>query len=286
VSTHLLVEVCDIHGGGSTAICPPEGFETDDGGRQLPSRAQVWIWEHFMAALGEIKALKRRLRPASMVVGVNGDAVDGFHHPRSNAQYMSPLESHHVRLAHRVLTEAFTALRPDAVHMTRGTGAHVGKAGTLEEGLARVLRGEGWPMIADPDTGQVTSYARRFELGGLLIDQRHHGRMGQRAHTRGPYARWYAQDIEMEHRLDDDRPPDLVLRSHLHVYEDSGRGHRWKTRVISLPCLQLATEYTHRIAAERLADIGIVAIVIRDGREEVIPFLAKPGRPTVITEAA
>lgn len=278
---HLLVGMSDIHGGSSVAICPPEGMELDDGGRYEPSPAQVWVWEHYMGALAEVKALKKALKPASVTVAVNGDCVDGFHHPKSNAQFISALESHHVRIAHRVLVECFHALKPDAIHFTRGTGSHTGKASTLEEGLARVMKND-YPVVQDPDTKQWTSYARRYDIGGLRIDQTHHGRVGQRAHTRGPYLRLYAQDIELEHRLDGERPPDIALRSHYHIYGDSGRDHRWRTRVIALPALQLATEFTHRIAATRLADIGIVAIVIRDGREEVIPMLAKPTRPSVV----
>ena len=140
-------------------------------------------------------------------------------------------------------------------------------------------------MVEDPDTGQVTSYWRRYEIGGLLIDQRHHGRMGQRAHTRGPYMRWYAQDIELEHRLDGERPPDIAVRAHNHIYGDSGRVHRWKTRVIAQGCWILSTEYSHRRSYESLPSIGMVAIVIRDGRDEVIPLLHQPSRPTVVRSA-
>jgi len=284
VSNHLLVCISDIHAGSSVAICPEEGIELDDGGWYRPSPAQVWIWEHYRISIAAAHELALA-NAADITLAINGDAVDGFHHPRSNAQYISSLESHHVRLAHRVITHACTNLKPRRIHMTRGTGAHVGKAGTLEEGLARVLRADGWPMWEDPDTGQVTSQARRYMVDGLLIDQRHHGRQGQRAHTRGPYLRLYAQDIEMECRLDDERPPDLALRSHYHVYGDSGRDHRWRTRLIALPCLQLATEYTHRIAAERLADVGILAILIRDGKETLYPMIAKPARPTIVEAA-
>lgn len=284
MSNHLLVCLSDIHAGSSVAICPPDGIELDDGGWYRPSMAQVWIWEHFTLAIQTALELAAA-HNAEVTLAVNGDMVDGFHHPRSNAQYISPLESHHVRLAHKVLTHACEQLKPDAIHATRGTGAHVGKAGTLEEGLARVLRTDGWPMVEDPDTGQITSHARRYMVDGLLVDQRHHGRQGQRSHTRGPYLRWYAQDIEMECRLDNERPPDLALRSHYHIYGDSGRDHRWTTRVIALPCLQLATEYTHRIAAERLADVGILAILIRGGKETLYPMIAKPARPSIVGAA-
>jgi len=282
---HLIVMVADVHGGSTVAICQPEGFQLDDGGWYKPSKAQCWIWNHYVKAIGEVAALAKE-EGADVTLAVNGDMTDGLHHLNTNAQYTSAMDSHHVRTANRVLVHAFTELRPVAIHMTRGTGAHVGKGGSLEEGLARVLRDKGFPLVEDPDTGQVTSYRRRYEVGGLLIDQAHHGRMGQRAHTRNPYLLYYAQDIEFEARDDKERPPDIAIRSHAHLYGDSGRPYKRVTRLIATPCLQLATEFVHRIAAERLADVGIAACMIRDGRDEVIPFIAAPRRPTIIRSAA
>lgn len=282
---HLIVVVADVHGGSSIAICQPEGFQLDDGGWYLPSKAQRWIWNYYVKAIGEAKKLAKE-EGAEVTLAVNGDMTDGLHHLHTNAQYTSALDSHHVRTASRVLVHAIEELRPVAVHMTRGTGAHVGKGASLEEGLARVLREKGYPMIEDPDTGQVTSYRRRYEVGGLLIDQTHHGRMGQRNHTRNPYLIYYAQDIEFEARDDGDRPPDIAIRSHNHIYGESGRPYKRITRLIATPCLQLATEHTHRLAVERMADIGIVMTLIRDGRDEVIPLIAKPKRPTIIRSAA
>lgn len=278
--TDLLVVVEDIHGGSNVAVCPPGGMELDDGQTIMPSKAQRWLWKKYKWAWRQAQDLKAEINADTTVLAINGDMVDGNHHGTS--QIATPLESFHVRVAHKCLTYALEQIRPDQIHMTRGTGAHVGKAGTLEEGLARVLRDQGWPLIEDPDTAQVTSYHRRYELGGLLVDQRHHGLMGRKAHTRGPYMRYYAQEIELEHRLDEERPPDLALRAHNHIYGDSGRDHRWKTRVIAGPCWQLMTEYSHRKPFEALPSIGIYAVVIRDGRDEVVPFLAKPDRPTVV----
>lgn len=280
----VLVVEQDFHGGSNIAICHPDGIELDDGGYYTPSRAQTWLWDRREMLLRDVRRIIDREKPDRVVYALNGDMVDGNHH--GTPQIVSPLESMHVRIAHKVITRGMELVQPCEVHMTRGTQAHVGKAATLEEGLARVLREEGYPMVEDPDTGQVTSYHRRYMLGGLLIDQRHHGRMGQRAHTRGPYMRWYAQDIELEHRLDGERPPDLALRAHNHTYGDSFRDHRWITRVVAGPCWQLATEYSHRRAYESLPSIGLYVVVIRDGRDEVIPLLAKPERPTTIREAA
>ena len=106
--------------------------------------------------------------------------------------------------------------------------------------------------------------------------------MGQRRHTRRPYGMWYAQDIEDEHRDAGDRPPDIALRAHNHTWGDSGRSTTMTTRVITGPCWQLTTEYSHRRAYESLPSIGIYAVAITDGHDRVYPFLAKPERPTIV----
>ena len=284
MSVHLVAACGDIHAGSTTALCPPEGFELDDGGVQLPNKLQRWLWERWEAAWAEYGRVVDDLRPDSQTLILNGDLVDGIHH---QSPQVAPLVGQHFRAAHELLKRGPLAYKPDAVHVVRGTESHVGRAGELEEGLARALqKQEGVPIVEDPDTGQATSYWRRLEIDGVRLDLRHHGRMGQRAHTRGPYSRWYAQDIELEHYLDGEPAPHLALRSHLHKYMDSGLSHRWTTRVVSLPCWQMMTAYAHRITAESLSDIGIVLFTIKDGRlGEPNPILFPPDRPTVLRTA-
>jgi hypothetical protein len=275
----VLIGIQDIHGGSDVAICGPDGMTKDTGQTVMPSPLQRQLWTWFEEVTSEAAELVADVRPSKVILAINGDVTDGDHHGTS--QIISPLESMHVRVAHRVLTYLMDKVPPDAVHMTRGTPAHVGKAGTLEEGLARVLLDKGYPMVEDPDTTMVTSYHRRYMLGGLLVDQRHHGRMGQRAHTRDSYLVYYAQDIELEHRLDGVRPPDLALRAHNHVYGDSGRPHRKITRVIAGPCWQATTEWGHRGAFETLPSIGIYAIVVDRGVDTVHTMLRQPLRPSI-----
>lgn len=120
-----------------------------------------------------------------------------------------------------------------------------------------------------------------MEIHNRLIVFDHHGRMGQRAHTRSSYVRLYAFDVWAERAMRGERPPDLAVRSHHHTYEDSGPTHptRGVTRVVQMPAFQLATAFVRRIAAESLADIGLVAIVIRpNGELEVHPHITYPSR--------
>ena len=105
--------------------------------------------------------------------------------------------------------------------------------------------------------------------------------MGRRAHTKGPYMRWYAQDIFFNYLMDNDNPPDVAIRSHFHQFADSGKIHKVKTRAVALPAWQLATEYVHRVA-ESLADIGLVYFEIDDDDYSMESILFTPDRPTIV----
>ena len=221
--------------------------------------------------------------------------IDGDHH--RTPQIASPLTGIHIRTAMESLAVPL-ALKPKQVHVVRGTPSHVGRSAESEEGIARALHGQGWPVEQDPDTGMYSSYRRRLDIGSVRLDIAHHGRMGQRANTRRSYSSLYAFDVWAENALDmwqemkrgnlqkawdEKRPPDIGIRSHNHQYMDSGYDHRGVTRMIACPAFQLATEWVHRIAAENMASIGILVLVIEDdGSVEVKPLLSNVSRTTPI----
>ena len=282
MGTHLITAMGDLHAGGSTAICPPEGIELDDGGFMTPNKIQTWLYECWRDCWDvQFRALYELHRPARLTFVANGDLIEGHHH---NSPQASPLVGQHFRAAHKLLETGPLVYKPDYIHFIRGTEAHVGRVGELEEGLARTLKAEGHNVVEDPDTGQASSFWRRIVADGVRLDVRHHGRAGFRAHTRGSLERYYSQDIELEHYLDGVEPPHLAIRSHNHRYMDSGKSHKWTTRLVGLPCWQAMTSYAHRITAESLSDVGIVCFIVKDGRLlEPEPVLYKFDRPTEVT---
>jgi hypothetical protein len=152
--------------------------------------------------------------------------------------------------------------------------------------MAVALDREGAPIVRCEEGEHKTWswWSLQMELHGKLLAFDHHGRMGQRAHTRGSYIRLYAFDAWAERAMRGERPPDLAVRSHFHVYEDSGPTHptRGITRIVQMPAFQLATAFVRRIAVESLADIGLVAIVIRPSGEILVePHVTSPSRGTI-----
>ena len=275
---NIVVCVGDTHCGSTVGLCPPEGLELDDEGLYLPSKAQNWLWNNWEEAWGKVKSVKRKNRKAKLHLILNGDLIDGDHH--RTTQIATGLTGVHMRCAMESLRVPL-ALKPNTIHVLRGTPSHVGRAGGSEEGIARALKAASWPVVGDPDTGMKSSYSRVIQVGNTRFDIKHHGRMGRRAHTKGPYMRWFAQDIFFNHIMDGDDPPDVAIRSHFHQFADSGRIHKIKTRAVALPAWQLATEYVHRVA-ESLADIGLVWFEVDDDDYDMKTVLYKPDRPTTV----
>ena len=276
---HIVVCFGDTHCGSTVGLCPPEGIPLDDGGMYMPNRGQEWLWNNWEEAWAKVKSAMRKNRKAKLHLVINGDLTDGDHH--RTTQIATGHEGIHVHCAIETLRVPL-ALKPDSIHILRGTPAHVGRAGGMEEGIAKALKSQGWKVVEDPDTGNSSSYQRLIKIGGVSFDVKHHGRMGRRAHTKGPYIRWYAQDIFFNYLMDGEDAPDLAIRSHFHQFADSGKIHKIKTRAVALPAWQLATEYVHRVA-ESLADVGRVWVEIHDDDDYTMrTLLFKPERPTTV----
>ena len=296
MSGHLVAICADLHCGSTIGLCHKDPTELDDGGLYRPSEGQKYLFQCWEEGWATVKSMARRRRLHFIL---NGDAIDGDHH--QTPQLASRLSGTQVGMALKVL-ETPLALKPSAIHIMRGTPVHTGSSAQTEEGIARTLAAQGHPVIKDPDIHTYSSYRRRIDIEGVRLDVAHHGRAGTRAHTRGSMSKLYAYDvwgeqaltclkdmqgaehmIEREEIYQRKRPCDIAIRSHNHKYMDSGFDSRGVTRVIGTPAFQLATEYIYKLAAEALADLGILCLKIsKSGKVSVHPILFEAKRSTVI----
>lgn len=250
----VIAVVSDLHCGSTVGLHPDLPTPLDDGGTYHPTPAQQWLWECWLTYWAEVMAASRGKR---LVVLLNGDLVDGDHH--GTAQIVS----RHPGVQFDVLLRCLAVplhLDPAAVIIVRGTESHVGSSGAVEEGVARSLRGQGVNVVPCPDTRTGSWWHFVGDFGPVRISATHHGRIGQRPWTKGNVSNNLAAQIFYEHAARHERWPDIALRSHYHKHADSGDSH--PTRVIQTPAWQLATAYAHRVAADSLADIGGLSIVV------------------------
>ena len=125
---HIVVCFGDLHCGSTVGLCPPEGIELDDGGLYTPNTGQEWLWNNWEEAWAKIRSTMLHNRGAKLHLVCNGDATDGDHH--RTTQIATGHEGVHVNCAIESLRVPL-ALKPDSIHIIRGTSAHVGRAGGL-----------------------------------------------------------------------------------------------------------------------------------------------------------
>jgi hypothetical protein len=271
----ILAVVSDLHCGSTVGLCPSTGVELDDGSHYTPSDAQVWLWDRWVEYWWEVE---RIAAGRDIYVLINGDATEGDHH--GTYQIISRNPGTELLVADLCLSVPMR-LRPAGVVIVRGTEAHVGKGASLEELMARQLQAQGSTIIP-ADGRRLTHWHWQGEIGGVLVDAAHHGRMGTRPWTKSNAVLGLAAEIWMHHAQGGRRAPDLAFRSHYHQLGDSHDA--FPTRVIQTPAWQLATSYVHRVAPGALSDVGGIICDLEDGRANVTKWRARPS-PTPIWRA-
>jgi hypothetical protein len=248
----------DLHINSTVGLPPGLSFPLDDGGMYHASKTQRWIWDcwgHFWALIDEM--VKRH--KAELFVVINGEALDGDHH--DTRQIITRNRATFMRMGTYVLDPI--AQKADHLFWTRGTPAHSGKSGELDEGLAQDLGAEPARVV----NGEVTSYTfwhLRLDVRGVKSDICHHTTRSKVPRSKGSSAGRLASDTQERYIDQNQWPPDLVFRSHVHVSEDSRDSHR--TRAIILPCWQAPTEYGYKIAPGDWPTIGGAWVLCQDGQ--------------------
>jgi len=199
-----LVVVSDLHAGCRLGLCPSGGVTLDDGGIYLPSGLQLKLWGMWREFWEDFVPEATDGEPWGLVV--NGDAIDGVHHGTTTQVSHNVLDQ--VRMAHEILEPVVA--RSAAYYHVRGTEAHAGKSGHLEEQLAESLG-------AVPN--RVGQYARHDlwkTLGGHLVHLAHHVGSGGGSEAAAPYRE--LQQVFSESARWGRTPPDVIVRSHRHRF--------------------------------------------------------------------
>ena len=253
----------DIHVGSTIGLAPPRWTTYD--GRNSIERVQTplqkLVYDHWIASWG------RRLKSKSPLVVFNlSEDIDGDHHSTYQIWSKDPREQADIAISMMLPYRQKCA----RWYACKGTPAHVGQSATWDEYIAKEL-GADVPL----DGGGFSSYAMKVEVSGVLIDASHHGpNPGRRPWTLGDSARSYAKGIVMACLARGERPPDIILRGHVHKaikerVEVAGK-ECW---IVINPSWQLKTEYTNMVINEDdIADIGMSVIKVKDGKILDISF--------------
>ena len=257
--------VSDTHCGSTLGLCPPEGVGLDDGGRYLPSREQIALWEAWIDYWSRVGEAREKRQP--LICVINGDAVEGLHH--HSAQSVS---QNLAATQHAIAMGAFApmlALKPSAVIFIRGTEVHVGSSAEHEERLAEDMGAE------ESRSGTFSHWHFQADSAGVRLDFAHHGAVGRMPHTRTNPLGSLAMRITNAAAKAREPIPDIAIRSHMHQWGDTG--DNYPVRVIQTPAWQLSTAFVHKVAAGSLPEIGGLIIRCEKG-EAVVSKVKYPWR--------
>jgi len=164
----LIVIVSDLHTNSTTGLCLPEGVSLDDGGVYRPNRGQRFLFDYWTDFWARIADIAENYVVDKKIVVVNGDISDGDHH--NSYQIISRHPSDMIRLAVNILEPV--RRWTDVMFIVRGTPAHSGKGGFLEEEIAKDLD------VECDDEGRYSRWHLYLDVDTVRFDIAHHGSMG------------------------------------------------------------------------------------------------------------
>jgi len=240
--TTNLVVVSDLHINSTVGlICP--SIILDDGGEHRPSKGQRWLWRNWIDFWEGI--------PKGCWLVINGDLADKDIKLRAY-QNITRNPSTIQKMVRDTMAPALD--KAERVFVIRGTGAHTGKSGHLEEEFAKDIG-------AVPYDKKIYSWWwLLLECEGVVFDIMHHASLGRKPWTTPNALNSLAAELVIRYARG--RLPDVAVRSHNHRFAETGQNY--PIRVVATPAWQLSTEYSNRIAAAP-ADIGGVIFKCNQG---------------------
>lgn len=264
-----VVVISDTHVGGRTALCPPV-VHLDDGGVYTPSKQQKILYGWWREFWDEFVPHVTKGEP--YVVVHNGDCVDGA--PHGSVAQVSHLMDDQVIAAVDLMNPIVRNKKVQAYYHIRGTEAHIGKSGELEERTAKTLG-----AVKDDD-GRFARWELWLRMGDdkneHLVHFLHHiGSTGSTHYESSAVMAELAAELTEAARWGE-RPASAIVRSHRHrsIEVRIPSSHGWRFAVVT-PAFQLKTPFAYKIPGARLAPSQIGGIVLRvvDGYLFTVPFV-------------
>ena len=242
--------ISDMHVGSTVALPAAKQYVLPDGQVLVASVAQLWLlecWQKYWREFHSIKAKR------SAII-INGETVEGEHHAAKQiAGQAEVMEAMAVELLRSHIGKV------NKLYVTRGSSAHSKQQGMADETVARELG------AVRNSAGWHSDYNWRIDAGGVLIDVAHHISGGGVPWMAGNNVRRAVMSCILQAVQRFERPPDLLLRGHVHT---TAQFEYANTKCIISPSWKLRDEYAHKISAG-IAPIGGLYILIDKGQAAV-----------------
>lgn len=267
-----LLVVSDSHSNSIVGLSKPS-VNLDDGSEIHASTVRRWLFHTWEDILKQVKNKQR----GELYAVLNGDIIETDAKSRHATELLSANKETAVKQAIEVFEPLFEMCK--GVYVVRGTEAHVGEQGQIEEIFAKNFDN----TIRD-DSGNASRWFLPLEFDGVKMDICHHprGGSGGRPMNSQTGVDRIAADTMFMYANMRRAAPDLVIRSHLHGYRDSRDA--FATRAIITPPMSLLTAYTYRLGITFSNDVGAILIYADNGKYFVEPLTYEVRKPEWIIQ--
>jgi hypothetical protein len=265
----ILAIVSDMHVNSAVGLFPP-ACRLDDQQHITPSESQRWLWRNWLDYWQTVERIATETKATSISAVFNGDWGDKNKH--SGFQLLEPENDDVILDTMTAAVKPATQLCDNRIYVVRGTEAHTGGSGWLENRAAKDVNAQ-----IDPRTGMPSFWVLRLQIDGVRILTAHHPMTNGRVKwTNGSAANRAAATVALEYYNEPQRPH-LAVFSHVHHSEDSYDNQ--PVRVLYTPPWCLAGSFVHRIGAGLGAtQVGSPIVLVDGDRYQVVKrYYKTPG---------
>jgi len=248
--TRNVLVIGDLHVGSMYGLLPPD-FISCDGAEKVQNDGQKYLWECW-------EDLKRKAARFSIdCVVVNGDVIEGKQ-PKQKASELTLVAPNDQEAAAVFLLRDLrnwlekNMRRKVPFYFIQGTEYHDGRGAEELESIAARIEGAN---IESTFVGRHCKEVLDLDMDGVALNFAHHvggGSGFSRSGSIDTEAVW----AQLAGSKGQAKPPDLIVRSHLHFYMHIEHTNR---HAFVCPCWQLQTRFARRRSAFKLIpDIGAI----------------------------
>jgi len=253
MKTEMLVVVSDIHCGSDVGLAPPE-TETEKGnvigfGK---NHHQSWLWDRWLEAAAQVKAIIGKTPKAQVALAVNGDATEGSHHHNSSDLVSADILVH-TKMAEVCLSHL--AQLCGKTFVTAGTECHTLN---MENELAKLLKA-------------VSRKARDkwiLSIRGCLVDIAHHMTTTSRAYLEASAMSILMGNARLNYLRAGHPVPRVYLRAHRHC----GGHYSDNDGLFAVTgAWQFLTRHGHKVVTDSIPRPSVIVLDWRGKPEGSLP---------------
>jgi hypothetical protein len=222
------------------------------------NRYQEYLWDEIY--LPALKEVERITEGSTMIVIHGGDLLHGNRFPE---QTVTTSEYNQVMMATNNFKPILDIPSCKTLRIAAGTGAH-----DFTEHSGTLLTCQMLKQLY-PEKDIAANYQGEADILGYFVDFSHHGPgEGIRIYLNGNNVRFYLTDLMIRCLANDMRPPDLVLRGHVHGDQDETfHMGNYSSRILVLPSMCGMSFHGRKVTKSRfLVPNGFALFEITDGK--------------------